>query len=449
MKISRIAVLAVLPLMLAGCSIFKKYSAPDETPSGVFGEEVSVSDRDSTLGDLSWREFFTDPVLERLIDSALVRNTDLKVAELRAREAEIALGASKLMFLPGISFTPYFNILNEQSYTLPLSLSWDNEGLGSLMNRKREAQAKAAQALDSKLSVQSRMIANLADAYYQLLLLDRQYQIMLATEKVWTSVYETQKALMENGKSYSTSVDQMASSLLKVKIQMKDIADQIKDVEYSICLMLNQVPQHIERSGWGEHPITAEFNGGVPASLLQKRPDVRVAGKNVEAAYYVKAQALGAMFPSLSLSGALGWTTDGLKLKDPARMVYDAVVSLAQPVFARGQLQAKYRISKLQQEEAARIYSQTLLDAGNEVNKSLRACQLSSEKGELYAAQVKVLEKAYSATTELMRNGKASYIEVLIAQDNLLNAQLSEAANMYSGTIGLITLYISLGGGVK
>ena len=197
-----------------------------------------------------------------------------------------------------------------------------------------------------------------------------------------------------------------------------------------------------------EYEIPEYVGTGVPARLLERRPDVKVACKDVEAAYYVSRQALGAMFPSLSLSGMLGWTTQGVTIKDPAQMVFGAIASLAQPIFARGQLSANYKISKLQQEEAARNYTQTLLSAGNEVNKSLRECQLAKEKDVLYKHEVEVLQDAYSATRELMSNGKASYIEVLVAQDGLLKAQLGEAVNIYNGTISLVALYIALGGGI-
>lgn len=438
---------AALTFVLSGCSIFQKYEDNTTAPDNLFGSEAVEYVQDNSIANIPWREFFEDPILVGIIDSALVRNTDLNVARLRVEEAEASLLASKLGFLPGLSFGPSFSFMKGQSYSLPLSLEWSSTGLGTITNTKREAQTRASQSVDAAQYVQSRMIASLVDAYYQLVLLDRELEIMTSTEEVWKDVYETQKALFENGKSYSTSVDQMAASLIDVVIRKRDISNEIKDVEYSICMMLNQTPQTIERCKWGDYSLPKTVELGFPATMLAKRPDVRAAAKDVEAAYYVKAQALGAMFPSLSLSGLLGWTTEGASIKDPAQMIYSAVVGLAQPIFARGQLSARYKISKLQQEEAARMYAQTVLDAGNEVNKALRSCQLAADKSQLYAKEVEVLGNAYSATRELMRNGKASYIEVLIAQDNLLNAQLSEVVNLYAGTIDLVSLYIALGGG--
>ena len=447
MKYTTIFIAAVVSALLTGCSIFGKYSGTADAPEGLYGKEVPVSAQDSSIAGIPWREFFQDPNLRNLIDTALARNADIAVAKLKVQEAEAALLGSKLGFIPSLTLSPSLSYESNLSYQIPLSLNWDNQGLGSIINRKREAQSRAAQSLDEKRGTQSRLIASVSDAYFQLLLLDRQYQIIDATEEVWKAVLQTQKALMENGKSYSTSVSQMESSLINVRIRKADIQNEIKNVEYSICLLLDWTPREIERGGWTEYTLPDDLRTGVPARMLERRADVRSAQRSVEAAYYVSRQAFAAMFPSLSLSGTLGWTTQGVSIKDPAQMITGAVGSLTQPIFARGRLRANYKISEFQRQEAARIYSQTVLAAGNEVNRNLRECQLAEEKDALYKSQVSILDESYAATRELMRNGKASYIEVLVAQDNLLNAQLSEAANIYSGIVSLISLYVSLGGG--
>lgn len=449
MKNTTILSIAILSVLLTGCSIYGKYSGNTAAPEGLTGKEVCESAPDSSIANIPWKEFFRSQKLRNLIDTALVRNTNLAVARLRVQEAEASLLGSKLGFLPSLTFNPSISYdSNVSSYQIPLSISWDNQGLGSIVNKKREAQARAAQSLDEERGVQSRLIASVSDAYCQLLLLDRQYQIIEATEIVWNTVLETQKALMVNGKCYSTSVSQMESSLIDVKIRKADILNEIKNVEYSICLLLNWTPRGIDREELTEFSLPASLKTGVPAQLLEKRPDVRAAGKAVEAAYYVSRQALSAMFPALSLSGMAGWVSQGTSISNPAELIAGAVGSLTQPIFARGRLKENYRISKLQQEEAAKVYSQTVLAAGNEVNRNLRECQLAEKKDALYKSQVAILDESYAATRELMRNGKASYIEVLVAQNNLLNAQLAETSNIYSGVIGLISLYISLGGGI-
>jgi len=440
----------VLLLSLTGCGLLKKYKDTQTAPENLFGtdEIVAFSTRDSSsIADLSWYEYFDDPVLRNLIDSAIVRNVDMKIACSNLRQAEIYLRSTKLAFIPALSFTPSITYNGNTEYRLPFQLDWNTPGFGSLINSKREAGALAVQAEDNRQMVQSKLVGSIALAYTQLQLLDKQLQIMNETELVWTDVYETQKALMENGKAYSTSVNQMAANLYSIKIQRVDIQESIKDVEYSISLLLAQTPQKVERNKWGSYSLIRDFGVGIPAAVLNNRPDVRVAARAVEAAYYVNKQALAAMFPSITLSGLIGWSNGGVAISDPLTLIYKAVGSLTQPLFARGQLKAQYDITKLQQQQAADLYAQTILQAGNEVNEALRKCQTAVEKNLLYAMQVEKLQETWMGTVELMKNGKATYVEVLMAQDALLKAELAQAENVYSGKESYINLYIALGGG--
>ena len=153
---------------------------------------------------------------------------------------------------------------------------------------------------------------------------------------------------------------------------------------------------------------------------------------------------------SITLTAEGGWTNSGGGLViNPAKMFLNLIGSLSQPIFARGKIKANYKISQLTEENLKKQYVQTVIDAGNEVNEALADCYAAREKHEVYHRQVEVLHEAYYGTHELMDNGKASYLEVLTAQENLLSAQLSEASNMFNGAQAVIALYIALGGGTK
>ena len=443
--IIKITLAAGLAALLQGCCLFKKYSDNTEVSDNLF-EAVTEG---PSIGELSWRELFSDTLLCGLIDSALANNTDLKVAELRVREADASLKSARLGYLPTLGISPSFNITPGQYYTAPINAEWGVQGFGSITNRLREAKVLALQATDNEKTVRSRLIAQVAQAYCHLLLLDRQKSIMQTTEKVWGDLLETQKALMENGRAYSTSVNQMKASLLGVQIQLKDLSKNIQEVEGAICLLLGSAPRTIERAGWKDFRLPEKLSTGVPALLLDNRPDVKAAGHAVEAAYYVTNQARAAMFPSLNISGMLGWTSQGVALKDPASMIYSAVASLTLPIFAQGRLRANLKVSKYRQEEAARQYTQTILEAGDQVRTALRDCQTARDKDVIYKEQVATLLDAYDATVELMLCGKAMYIEVLTAENALLESQLNEAINLYEGHVGIINLYVALGGGTK
>ena len=187
---------------------------------------------------------------------------------------------------------------------------------------------------------------------------------------------------------------------------------------------------------------------GVPAQMLERRPDIRLANYYMEEAFYNTQAARAAFFPSITLSGEVGWTNNG-GIVNPGKLLWQVVGSLSQPIFARGQIKANYKISQLTEENLKKKYVQAVVDAGNEVNEAITDCQTAREKHQYYHRQVEVLHEAYTGTHELMDNGKASYLEVLTAQESLLSAQLNEASNMYNGAQAIISLYVALGGGTK
>jgi outer membrane protein TolC len=246
-----------------------------------------------------------------------------------------------------------------------------------------------------------------------------------------------------------------------VKTQIVDIQRAIRSAENEICKLLSVTPQHIERSKWysaaqyhsssdGQRVFDVKFlKVGVPADMLNLRPDIRLANYYMEEAFYNTQAARAAFFPSISLSGAAGWTNNNGVIVNPGKLLLSAIASLTQPIFARGQIKANYKISQLTEENLKKKYIQTVIDAGNDVNEAMADCQAFREKHDYYHRQVEVLHEAYKGTHELMDNGKASYLEVLTAQESLLSAQLNEASNMYNGAQAVIGLYIALGGGTK
>ena len=195
---------------------------------------------------------------------------------------------------------------------------------------------------------------------------------------------------------------------------------------------------------------TKYLNIGVPAMMLENRPDIRMANHAMEEAFYNTQAARAAFFPNITLTGIAGWTNSaGGMVIDPGKLLLSFVGQLTQPIFARGKINANYKISKLTEEDLQKKYVQTVINAGNQVNEAMADCLTAREKHGYFHRQVEVLYDAYSGTHELMDNGKASYLEVLTAQESLLNAQLSEAMNMYDAAQAVIALYIALGGGTK
>lgn len=449
-------------LVLSSCGVYKKYKSQDQAPEDLFGRGDSIAQmalNDSSIASISWREFFTDPLLQNLIDSALVRNTDLEEARIAVEQAQASLKAAKLAYLPSLSLNPQANISTQMfgsagkgtglnyGYNIPLQLDWNIGISGSVTVNKRKAKAILEQAQASREATQANLIATVAQYYFQLLMLDKELEVLILTDSLWSESLETEKALWENGQAYSTAVNQMESSCMDVKLQIFDIQRSILSAENAMCRLLRMTPQHIARHKWGEYSLPERFGTGVPATLLENRPDIKMADKALAEAFYNTALARSQFFPSFSLQGILGWI--GESGADPGAMLLKALASLTQPIFAQGKLIAQLKIAKLNQEEKLGTYVQTVINAGNQVNEALADCQVAKDKDQLYKRQVAVLHDAYNGTHELMNAGKASYIEVLTAQESLLSAQLNEAENLYDGAKALIGLYIALGGATK
>ena len=453
MKIRNIILAAAVSLMLTSCGLYQKYESTASVPADVFGPVMSQG---SSMAELSWREFFTDPLLQELIDSVLARNTDLNSARIAIEQSEASLKAARMAYLPSVAFAPSGTLSSfdrspvSKTYSLPLQLSLDVDAFGTITTQKRKSEVVVMQAKLREESVRTNLISTVAQQYNMLLVLDRQLEILTATDSLWNASLETQKSLWENGKTYSTAVNQMESSYLSVKTQLVDVRRNIRSIENALCRLLAVTPQPIRRGHWGNYALPSRIGTGVPAGLLQHRPDIRLADYVMAEAFYNTQAAQQAFYPTLNLSGVLGWTNSGGgMIVNPGALLWNAVASLTQPIFTRGRLKASLKIAQLSQEDMQRKYVQTVINAGNQVNEAIADCQAAREKHEYYHRQVAVLNDAYTGTHELMDNGKASYIEVLTAQESLLSAQLSEAMNMYNGAQAVIALYIALGGGAK
>lgn len=453
-RIARQLVIGAVLLNLTGCGLYSKYESQSRVASDVYGvNALSMQSQGmASIGEIGWRDFFKDPFLQALIDTALVRNTDIKTARIRILQAESTLQAARLAYLPSVTFAPQGSISSfdgnvTKAYNIGATLQLPIDIFGNITSAKRRTQVLKAIAEEQEHLVTMQIVANVAQAYSKLQLLDSQLQIMRRTLDIWHQSLDMQRAMMDNGRAYSTSVNQMEASCLGVETQIIDIENSINSIEDAINLLLCRAPQSVSRKAQNNYPLPEQWGTGVPALMLTNRPDVRIAERGIEAAHYSIASARAAFYPNLTLNGALGWSNaDGVV--NPGKLLASAAASLIQPLFAQGKLKANLKNAKLDKEAAINQMEYTILKAGNEVNRALEDCQNAQRKTKVISRQVAALQKACDGTRELMRNGKATYIEVLTAQEALLNAQLSQAAITHDSTQSLIALYVALGGGV-
>lgn len=440
--------------MLSSCGIYTKYKPATEVPDGLFGEEVNATDSVNSLGNLSWREVFTDPQLQSLIEKGLQNNTNLLTAQQRVKESEATLLSSKLAYLPSLALTPqgtvssYDKAKATQTYTLPVTASWELDIFGRIRNGKRQAQALLAQSKDYEQAVKTQLIASIANTYYTLLMLDEQIRIAESTEQVWKESVESTRALMDAGMATEAAVAQTEATYYSIRTTVLDLHDQLKQTENALCNVLAEVPHTIGRGKLENQVLPESFSVGVPLQLLSNRPDVRNAERGLESAFYGVNQARSSFYPSIVLSGSAGWSNNsGMGIVNPGKLLASAVGSLTQPLFNKGQNIAQYKIAKAKQEEARLNFQQTVLNAGVEVNNALTSYQTAKEKSEEYGKQVESLERAVESTSLLMEHGNTTYLEVLTARQTLLNAQLTQVSNRFAEMQSVVTIYQALGGG--
>ena len=452
----QIITLTVAALTLSSCGIYTKYKPATEVPINLYGEEVVVTDTLDNMGNLSWREVFTDPQLQILIEKGLQNNTDLQSAQWRVKEAEATLLSAKLAYLPSFALSPQGTVSSfdkskaMQTYTLPVTASWEIDIFGQIRNAKRQAKALLEQSRDYKQAVRTQLIAGIANTYYTLLMLDAQFEISVRTQHSWKETVDATRALMEAGMANEAAVSQMEATYYTICTSVLDLKEQINQVENSLSLLLAETPHTIERADTWNFPygMQERFSVGIPVQMLSGRPDVRSAERSLEAAFYGTNQTRSAFYPSITLSGNAGWTNSaGSMILNPGKFLASAVGSLTQPLFNRGQVVAQYRIARARQEEAALGFQQSLLNAGSEVNDALTAYQTSQGKKLLLDKQVASLQTALKSTSLLMEHGNTTYLEVLTARQTLLSAQLSQTANHFTEIQSLINLFQALGGG--
>ena len=449
----QITILVVFCLLLNGCGIYTKYKPETTVPGNLYGGEVVAVDT-AGLGDMDWRNVFTDPQLQNLIEQGLQNNTDYRSAQLRVKEAEATLLSAKLAFLPAFTLAPQGTVSSfdthkaSQTYSVPITASWELDIFGKMRNAKQQAKALYAQSQDYQQAVRTQLIAGIANTYYTLLMLDAQLAISEQTASSWKATVDATRALMNAGMADEAAVAQMEASYYSICTSILDLKEQINQAGNSMVLLLAETPHAILRGKLEEQMMPAAFSVGIPVHLLSNRPDVRAAERSLESAFYATNQARSAFYPSITLSGNAGWTNAaGSMIADPGKFLVSAVASLTQPLFAKGQLTGQLKIAKAQQEEAELSFRQALLNAGTEVNEALLQYQTAQNKSGYYQKQIEALQRAYKSTSLLMQHGNTTYLEVLTAQQGLLGAQLTQVANRFTEIQGVVNLYQALGGG--
>lgn len=459
MKKTNIIIIAFAALSLTGCkSLYGNYERPDVKTSGIVRDPVDDKGAlagSSDFGNLPWRSVFTDPQLQTLIEKALENNPDLLNAALNIDIAEQQLRASKLAFLPSVVFAPNGSISHfgmhtssTQAYTLPITASWDVDLFGKLRSQKKAAQMALIQSRDYKVAVQTNLICNVANLYYTLLMLDRQKQIVDDMSGLTKNTWDMMKLQMEFGRARSTSVQSAEAAYYSVQTQGADIKRQIRETENTLSLLLGEPAQSIARGSLENQSLPANFSGGIGVQLLSNRADVHANEMALAQCFYNIQEARSRFYPALNISPTGAWTNSN-GLVNPGKLLLSVVGSLTQPIFMRGQLKAGLRVAEDRYKQTYNTWQNSILKAGAEVSNALVAYNSADEKNKLQQQQIDVLKQNVDHTQMLYAQSSSSYLEVITAQQSLLNAEISQVQEQFTKLQAIVNLYNALGGGSK
>lgn len=444
-------------ILLSGCNTYQKYQrSEDISVSQVYRDMEKTEQDTATLAGLSWRELFTDPYLQTLIETGLEHNTDLQIARLRVEQAEAVLRTSRLAYLPSVSLAPQGNLSSfdgatpSKTYSLAASASWELDLFGKLTNAKEGDKVALEGSKAYQQAVQTQLIATIANSYYTLLRLDCQLNINLVTLKNWEENIAALQALKRAGQSNDVAIHRSEANKLVLESSILAVRKSINETENSLSILLASEPQAIDRGTLAKQSFPETMVVGIPLQLLANRPDVRQAEYNLAQAFYATNVARAAFYPGITLGGSTGWTNSmGSAIVNPGEFLWSAAASLLQPIFDKGKNQANLTIAKAQQEEAQLRFQQSILNAGKEVNDALVQWQTAQEQILLGNQQIEVLQEAVRKTELLMKHSSINYLEVLTAQQSLLQAEQTNAQNQFDKIQGTINLYHALGGGNK
>lgn len=459
MKSFNIIIMISAAALLSGCGIYGKYERPEVDAAGIVRDVTSNTDTlavtDTTsFGNLPWKSVFTDPALQSLIEKGLENNTDLLNAALNVKMVEAQLMAAKLAFVPSFTFSPQGTISSwdgnkaTKTYSLPVNASWSIDLFGNLLNQKRSAQMALLATKDYQLVVKTNLIANVANAYYTLLMLDKQLEIVNNMVGLTKETWDMMKLQKDFKGGKETSVQSAEANYYSVLAQAADLKRQIRETENSLSLLLGQRAQYIERGKIDDQNLPVEFSTGVSLQMLNNRPDVHYAEMTLAQCFYNTQAARSKFYPNITISGSGAFTNSaGAGIVNPGKWLLSAVGSLVQPIFQNGQLIAGLKVAKAEQEQAYNTWQNAVLSAGSEVSNALVLYNSSDEKSKLEAKQVESLRKNVEYTKDLFQSAGSTYLEVITAQQSLLNAELAKVQDDFYKMQAVVNLYYALGGG--
>ena len=450
------ATVMLLVLMISSCKVTQPYKQPSDAINNKLYRDSS-NNGTADIAEVSWKQMFSDTLLQALVQEGISNNLDLKVAIARIKAAAANFKQSKLAFLPSVDANPSATFQRvpstqfgfPETYVLQLTSSWEADLWGKLSSAKRAAMASLLQSEAYKRAVQTQLVSDIATNYYLLLAYDAQLQITERTVENRIKEVETMKLLKESNVVTGAAVVQSAANRYSVEITIPDLKQNIRETENTLSILLGKSPDTIFRSTIEQQATTTNLATGVPAQLLANRPDVQQAEYQLRNSFELVNVARAYFYPSFTITGAAGYSSASLaQLFNPVSFFANITGGLLQPVFEQGLNKQRLSVAQANQEESLNTFKKTILIAGQEVSNALFSYDAALQKQSLRSEQIAYLQKSVDFTKQLLEYSSATnYTDVLTSEQNLLAAQLSSVNDKLQQLSAVVVLYRSLGGG--
>ena len=452
-----------IPFLLQSCFVAKEYERPEveEISEDLFRSD-NISTDTTNLARVSWKEIYTDPLLQNYIEQGLENNLDIRIAIQQMLAAEAYMLQGRQAYLPTLNAGPgvTHQILSRNSqfgrlfdgsitqYEVTANLSWEADIWGKIRSNRRAFEATYLQTAAAHQAVKTSLIANIASTYYQLLALDEQKRITEETLKNRESSLETTRALKEAGSLTEVGVKQTEAQVYTAQAILLDIENEIRLLENSFSILLGEAPQQIRRNELEDQQLNTTLTTGIPTALLANRPDVIAAEYQLINAFELTNVARADFYPSLSLTATTGFQSLELsELFSVNSLFANLAGSLLQPVLNGRRIRTEFEVAEARQQEALLNFRKALLTAGREVSDALANYETGSQKIEIKTNEFEAYNTASEYSEELLNNGLINYLEVLTARENSLNSQLDVVNARLMQMQAVVELYRALGGG--
>jgi NodT family efflux transporter outer membrane factor (OMF) lipoprotein len=429
----------------------------------------------TSIAEINWRQYFADTLLVKLIDTALTGNFDLQMALQRIEVARAGVKSANGALLPQVGLSIGGGVRKFGLYTMdgagnitteitpgqlvPINLpdmyvglnaSWEIDIWGKLRNQRKSAFANYLSSIEGTNFVISNLVADVGIAYYELIALDNELEIITQTIRQQQEALEVVKLQKDAGRANELAVQQFQAQLLNSQTLEFETKQQILEQENLINFLLGRYPQSIQRSKeilFEEMP--QQFSSGIPSQLLSNRPDIREAEFQVQATKFDLKSAKAAFFPNLNITAGLGFQAFNPEFlfTSPASLAYSVLGGLVAPLINMNALKAQFNTAKASQLTAMYNYQKTILNGYVEVANELSNLNNLQQIISLKKQQSAVLTQSVETSNELYKSGRATYLEVLLAQQNSLQTQLELISVNKRQRIATVNIYKTLGGG--